>query len=297
MATKRFEEEEDVALPTRKKSVPDEEDEAPAPKRKSVAADEDEPPTPKRRSVPVDEDEVPTPKRRSAPADEDEAPAKPKKKGSDEDDAPRGIDVDFGDERVTKRPGRLERLVLDGAKAVRFALIPGFKVRAGYNHYVEGQGTFVCNSTEDKEADCCKKLGNPGMRAVALVIHYTNAKSKDGTMPKNEEIEWEVKYLRMSRTNFAEISKKKMEDETVYDFDLVMSEKENGIGFQFEKISKTAWWRADEELEAQVLAAAEKFRDGKALSYQLGKKIDDIEYKAMIRKAAKAASKEDEEEI
>jgi hypothetical protein len=266
----RFEEEEDVALPTR---------------RKIATAGEDEAPEPRRQPRPSDEgDKVSTKITKSPKKDEGEEES-------------RGMDVDFGDERIIKRPGRLERLQLDGAKAVRFALIPGFKPKAAYNHYIEGQGTFICNSTEEKQAECCKKLGNPNMRAVALVVHYTNARPKDGSMPKDEDIEWEIKYIRMSRTNFAEISKKKMEDETVYDFDLVMSEKENGIGYTFEKISKTAWWRADEELEATILEAAEKFRDGKALSYQLGKKIDDIEYRAMIRKSAASKAKEEEAEI
>ena len=41
-------------------------------------------------------------------------------------------------------------------------------------------------------------------------------------------------------------------------------------------------------MEADVLEAAEKFRDGKALSWGLGKKVDDLEYKSIIRKAQKA---------
>lgn len=267
----------------------DEEDVVVAPRRRKVVEEED-PEPPKRRKVAEDEDEAPKGKAKSV-KDEDESP---------KEEEQVGIDVDFGDERVSRYPGKLERLKLDGAKTVRFAFIPGFKVKAAFNHYVEGQGTFICNSTDKETALCCQKLGNPGMRAVALVVHYENAKSKDGSMNPNGEIEWSIKYLRMSRTNYAEISRKKMEDETLYDFDLTMSEKEgNNIGFVFEKISKTAWWRKDEELEAEILEAAEKFRDGKALVYALGRKVDELEYKNIIRKAAKETSskKGEEEEI
>jgi len=291
----KYEEEEDVVVtPRRRKVVEDEEEEvAPTSRRKPAPAEEDE--APKKAKVAKDEDEEKPATRRKAVKDDDEDD-KPSKapKGQEEEV---GIDVDFGDERVTKFPGKLERLKLDGANTVRFAFIPGFKVKAAFNHYVEGQGTFVCNSTDKETSLCCQKLGNPGMRAVALVVHYENAKSKDGSMPKDGEIEWSIKYLRMSRTNFAEISRKKMEDETLYDFDLTMSAKPNDqIGFSFEKISKTAWWRKDEDLEAEIMEAAEKFRDGKALSWALGKKIDELEYKIVIKKAAKDASKKDEEE-
>jgi hypothetical protein len=284
MATNRhFEEDEDIILPANKKAVMKEEEDEPKAKQKARFDEEEEEDKP-----------VTTKKKPRFDDEEDEPKAKKGKNGEkDEEDLPLGVDVDFGDEKVMKRPGRLERLEMDGAKAKRFAFIPGFKVKAANTHYIKDQGTFVCNSSEEEETVCCELFGESDFRALAIVVEYTNAKSKDGSMPKDEDIEWEIKYLRMSRKNFSDISKLKMEDETIYDFDLVMRENDNNIGYNFAKISKKAWWRVDEEVEAQVLKAASKFADGKALQYHLGRKASAIEYKLM----AKKAKPQDEDEL
>lgn len=271
--------------------------------RKRKMVDEDEVETPRKRKMDDDEDERP---RKKVVDEEDERPAKKSaKKDDDEDSGPVGMDVDFGDEKIARRKGKIERIQASEGRPVRFALIPGFKVKAADTHYIDGKGTFICNSTDEHEAACCKLFnGDQGsranLRALALVVQYTNAK-KDGTIPKAKdgsvEIEWEIKYIRMSRKNYNDIFKLKTEDETVYDFDIVMAENDNKIGYGFQRISNKAWWCQDEDLKAEILEAAEKFRDGKALTYYLGRKVDDLEYKTMARAIANKGKGSDEDEL
>lgn len=280
-------EEEDVEVTPKKRRVIEEDDDAPVTKKK-VVEDEDERPA-KRRVV----------------EEEDERPAKKAKKEDDDDSGPVGLDVDFGDERIAKKKGKIERLTATEGRATRFALIPGFKVKAADTHYIDGKGTFICLSTDEKEGACCKAFNadqnsRANLRALALVVQYTNAK-KDGTIPKAKDgsvdIEWEVKYIRMSRKNYNDIFKLKTEDESVHDFDIVMAENDNKIGYQFQKISNKAWWQQDDDLKAEILEAAEKFRDGKALTYYLGRRIDELEFKSMARAAANKAPKGEEDEL
>jgi hypothetical protein len=295
---KRFidDEEEDVVVPKKKRVVEDEEDEPVRKPRKQVD-DEEEAPR-KRRPIEEEEDE-PVHKKKARVEDEEEDTKK-------EDDLPQGIDVDFGDERIAYKKARLPRLSLKDAKVARFALIPGFKVKAANTHFIDGSGTYACLANEENPNPiCCQKLNEDqksrqNLRALALVVHYTNAK-KDGTLKKDPDgsvdIEWEIKYLRMSRKNYNDIFGLKTEDESVYDFDITMSENtETGIGFKFNKISNRAWWQQDPELRAEILEAAEAFRDGKDLSRGLGRKIDELEYKALLRKVAQAPKKKDDEE-
>lgn len=276
---RRFiDEDEDVSLPSSsKKSIRDDGQNDPEPVRKKI----------------VIEDDV-----------EDPRKAKKASKPAEEDDGPVGLDVDFGDTRVATRKGKLERLTLENAKVVRFALLPGFKVKAAETHFIDNKGTFVCLSNDEKESICCKKLGNPSLRALALVVQYTNAKPKDGTMPKGEDLEWEIKYLRMSRKNYNDIfalrtveddGDEEVKQESVYDFDIVMYEnEETKIGYKFRKISSKTWWNQDPEIKAEILEAAEKFKDGKALGYYLGKRVDELEYKAMLREGKRKGSETDE---
>jgi hypothetical protein len=303
----RFVDDEDVETPIKKKKrvIEDDEEETPRKVTKRVAEEDDEPPVKKKRVIEEDEEEEEPKKRRSSLKDDEDVKESSKKSG--DEDLPEGMDVDFGDERIAYKKARLPRLKLDGAKVLRFALIPGFRVKAANTHYVDGQGTFICLSDEkNPNALCCQKLNEnqksrQNLRALALVVQYTNAK-KDGTLQKDRDgsvdIEWEVKYLRMSRKNYNDIFALKTEDESVYDFDISMMENaETKIGFKFTKISNKAWWRQDPELEAEILAAAEEFRDGKDLSRGLGRKIDELEYKAIIRKQAAAPRQGEEEEI
>lgn len=285
--------EEDIIVPKKRRVVEDEDEPEPVQKkakRKIEEDDEDEEPV-KKKVKPVIEDD-----------DEDEpAPkAKVKKKVvEDEEEDSIGMEMDIDDDRLVKRQGSIDRLNVEKESVARFAFIPGMKPRAAYVHYIdakEGGGNFICNSTEHHIAECCKLFGSPDMKSTALVVHYTNAKSKDGGKPKNGEVEWAIKAIKMSPSNVNEIRSRRFEGETIYDFDYTMGRATNNNGYTFNKIAPTTWYRSDKEIEQEVLDAAEKFKDGKAMSRLLGRKLSDVEYKLKAKAIARAESRDDEDE-
>ena len=177
----------------------------------------------------------------------------------------------------------LNRIRADKQKVVRFALLPFIKPKAGKSHFVEAKdkkGTFRCLpvKSEDDTPYCCAKLEEDGMlHVVALAIQYVNADSKTGGYAKDANghfppIEWEVGYVDLSRSNYRSVSNLPPEDSDVYDIDMVMSKKENGIGYEFTLKANKARWRQNPALAKEVEAAAQKFlRDGgKKLIGKLG---------------------------
>ena len=240
--------------------------------------------------------------------DEDELPKKPTKKAvmDDEEDELEGKkaapsivvseddDCEFGDAKLMRRGDGLDRVRPAKGDAVRFAIYPGIKPKKAMNHYIDKKGTYRCLTTEDSEGICCKQLGTPNLQIVAIVVHYTNANTKTGKYASdNHETEFEIKYVNLSRTNFADISALVQEDERVDDFDIVMTHRENGIGYKMARVSKEARWKKDKALTKAVAEAAAKFEDGALLTKKLGKRLNAIEWKQFLSTLDGAAEEED----
>jgi hypothetical protein len=244
----------------------------------------------------LEEDEAPAPKAttkskaNAAPADDDE-----------------NLDVSFGDQKLMAKGDGLNRIRAEKGKMVRFALLPFVNPKAAKSHFVETKdkkGTFRCLPVKEGEIPyCCQKLDEEGQQhVVALAIHYTNASPKDGGYEKGTPIEYEIGYVDLSRSNYRAVSNLIPEDGTIFDIDIAMAKKDNGIGYEFvARSTKAARWKLNPELAAEVEAAAQKFvKDGgKKLAGKLGRKLTLIEWKALLagQSNAKEASMEDIEDM
>ena len=238
-----------------------------------------------------DEDEIEVPKNKKKPAvDEDEddfTPGSKDKKKADTVEVSEDDDCEFGDQKLMYRGDGLDRLRPDKGSAVRFAILPFIKPKKAVNHYIDKKGTYRCTSTEEGEGLCCKALnGDDNSKAqlhiVAVVVHYTNANSKSGKYAKEvADTEYEIKFVNLSRANFSDISALVQEDETVDGFDIVMTHRENGIGYKVSRASSEARWRK-KGLTAEIQEACAKFEDGTLLTKKLGKRLTPIEWKALL---------------
>lgn len=235
-----------------------------------------------------DDDEIevkkPTSKKASAKdfEDDDEISLKSKKAEPPAVVVSAEDDCEFGDQKLMYRGDGLDRLRPEKGAAVRFAIIPYLKPKKGNNHYIDKKGTYRCASSEEGEGACCKALGQPNLQIVAAVVHYTNAHGKTGKYAKEvEATEYEVKYVTLSRTNFSDISSLVQEDEKVDDFDIVMTHRENGIGYKFNRVSNEARWKK-KGLATQVKETCAKYEDGVLLTKKLGKRLNPAEWKALI---------------
>jgi hypothetical protein len=210
------------------------------------------------------------------------------------------LDCDWGDTELMKKKDPMPRVRPEKGKAVRFAILPFIKPKKGFNHYIDKKGTYRCLSTEDSEGICCTSglAGNANLAIVALVVKYTNCDPKTGKYGldrdgrKIVDTEWELGHVSLSRTNYTAINRM-MEDEdgatgtpeTVYDFDIIMTHNEaTGIGYTLTRASRTPRYRKDPEMVKAIEAeATEKgLLDGKLLTGRLGRKINAIEWKALL---------------
>jgi len=200
-------------------------------------------------------------------------------------------DVDFGDEDLMKSTN-FERLVVkDKGKFARFTILPHVKPKKAWSHYVEGEGkgSFRCfsdntNKKSPREA-CCKALGEPNLDVIALVLHYTNASAKDGKLEKGVPVEFDIKYVKLSRAQFRDISNLAEEDGSVYGIDIVMSLKNNGIGYQYNRISSKAKYLSNPELVKAVEEAVEPYLNGEKMTKRLPKKIKKSELNGYLAAA------------
>lgn len=250
----------------------------------------------------------------TAVTEEVEAPAPKATKASaavDEDDE--NLDVDFGDQKIMAKGDGLNRIRADKNKVVRFALLPFIKPKSATSHFVEAKekkGTFRCiKPTKEGEIPfCCAKLKEEGMlHVVSLAVLYTNAEDKTGKYSKDKNgnyppVEWEVGYVDLSRSNYRSVSNLAPEDSTPYDIDLVMSKKDNGIGYEFVLAATKAKWKLNPDMAAEIEAAAQKFINdgGKKLISKLGRTLNKIEWQALLSNQAasgKEASLDDIEGI
>jgi hypothetical protein len=250
----------------------------------------------------------------TAVTEEVEAPAPKATKASaavDEDEE--NLDVDFGDQKIMAKGDGLNRIRADKNKVVRFALLPFIKPKSATSHFVEAKekkGTFRClKPTKEGEIPfCCAKLKEEGMlHVVSLAVLYTNAEDKTGKYSKDKNgnyppVEWEVGYVDLSRSNYRSVSNLAPEDSTPYDIDLVMSKKDNGIGYEFVLAATKAKWKLNPDMAVEIEAAAQKFINdgGKKLISKLGRTLNKIEWQALLSNQAasgKEASLDDIEGI
>ena len=120
----------------------------------------------------------------------------------------------------------LDCLTVERAKQVRFSILP-FKTATLANSCV----------------------------VILPVIHYMNADPVTGRYDKNADgslppVEWEIRYLGLSRSNVSEIQGLVGQDETPFNVDFVT------FGRQFHRINRKARWKLNPELAAEVEKAA-----------------------------------------
>jgi len=269
------------------------------PKKKKAAAEDedDEPKKPiKKKESSDDEDEKPKKKAADDAGDEDDDD-KPKKKGGRlEDDTGEG--VEFGDSELMKRKGVLERLNVEEKSTFRrFAIVPFVKPRKGNIHYKKGAGYAFCHSTDEHVAKCCEVLGDPTTYFSALAVQYLNAATKNGKLEPEREIEFDIKWVRLSVTNYQQVSTAPDEDGSVFDLDFVMTPRTQGKGVDIKRISSKAAWKRNPELKKAVEAACAPFLDGKALRKGLGKKLSPAEMRVFLGDAEAAGDDMDDMDV
>lgn len=236
----------------------------------------------------------------SAEDDEEDAPA-PGTKAPAAKQTSDDYDVSFGDEKLMSRSDGLDILRPEKGKTVRFALLSNYlKAKRAFVHYIEKKGTYHCLDSEKNGQVCCTKLGNSQPQIVVLVLHYTNVNPKTGRYDKDANgqyppIQWEIKFVRLSRSAFRRISSLAEEDSTPEAIDIIMSHRDSGIGYEYSKIS-TARWKKNPELVKEVEAAIQPFAadNGKKLLAKLGKKISLLEFRAVL---AGAGTQTDEADL
>lgn len=262
------------------------------------------PSAPAQASVPAPAPTTSTPTQQTGPATPPPTPVQPTPTAAasidDVEDAPTGktatkpaaksvdeYDVSFGDEKLMSKSDGLDILRPDKGKTVRFALLDNYvHAKRAFNHYIEKKGTYHCLSPEKNDGVCCQKLGNSQPQIVSLVLHYTNANAKTGRYEKDAAghyppIQWEIKFVRLSRSAFRRVSSLVEEDGAPQDIDITMNHRDSGIGYEYNKVSP-ARWKKNPQLVAEVEAALQQFADGKKLLTKLGKKISQLEFKAIL---------------
>lgn len=199
------------------------------------------------------------------------------------------FDVEFGDEKLMSRSDGLDICRPEKGKTIRFALLTNYlKAKSVHNHYIEKKGTFYCLSTPESQGVCCQKLGESQPQIVALVLQYTNANPKTGRYDKDSQgvfppIQWEIKFIRLSRSAFRRVSNLAEEEGTAADIDITMCHRDSGIGYEYNKVSP-ARWKRNPELVKEVDEAIKPFLtdNGKKLLSKLGKKISVLQFRAVI---------------
>jgi hypothetical protein len=186
-------------------------------------------------------------------------------------------DISFGsdeaDEMVKAAEG-LPTLKISKAEAARFAFVPGQPLKHAKVHYRDGFGSYRCLSKDGVKQLCCKTDGDPKEKLVAMVFRYANADPSTGRMAKDKKPEVAVQALRLSRSNFRDITNLGINDENETSnpatFDIVMThDASRAFGYQFKATQVLRW----KELGDAPLEMVKPFADGVALSRRLGKTL------------------------
>ncbi len=212
------------------------------------------------------------------------------------------LDTDFDDEKVFARPGQLDQCRPEKGKAARFAFIPKEWIapQTAKSHFVDMTGRdgkptkrrVRCLTPMGNEAEqqyCCTATGKDGeVGVVALVVRYTNADPTTGKYEKDANgnyppVEFAIQFVRLSGFNMRQIKKLPDEDSNPFKIDIVMTHADGrAFGYEFNRKSNVPRWTVDPNIAAAVKAAAQRFLDGKALRSNLGQKMNEIEWKALL---------------
>jgi hypothetical protein len=186
-------------------------------------------------------------------------------------------DITFGSDEadeIAKAADGLPSVKIGKTEAARVALVPGQPLKHTKIHFREGFGSYRCLSKDGVKQTCCKTDGEPKTRFVALVFRYTNADPSTGRMAKGKKPEVAVQALRLSRSNFRDITNLGINDENETSnpatFDIIMShDASRAFGYQFKAAQVLRW----KELGDAPLEMVKPFADGVALSRRLGKTL------------------------
>jgi hypothetical protein len=199
----------------------------------------------------------------------------------------------FDDEGINEAVKSVEGLPvvkISKSEIARIALVPGFKMKKNWIHYLEGSGSIICHSTpENPNAVCCHKLGQPKDRFTALVFRYVNV-GKDGKFVAGATGPVvQVQAVRLSKANARDILDAADEGQSVYTIDLKMRHIEGAaFGYRFTRMSPKNAWRS---IEAEALALAEQYKDGVKLSRVAGKRLNATELNATLASGSASAEK------
>jgi hypothetical protein len=225
------------------------------------------------------------------------------------DDDNEDLSVEFGDENLMAKGDGLDKIFpVEKDRVERAALLTDVvKPLSAWSHFVTGKGSYRCLTQRDAKGNptgelgiCCRKLNKDKKQAASLIIaslalRYTNVDPKTGKYKKDTKtgqaapIEYEIGWLKLSRSGFRKVTLLIKEDGAATDFDLGIAQKESGIGFEYAIIADSARFRQNPELVKEVLEEAAKYADKKQLSSKLGKKITELEWKALLAGAAATA--------
>lgn len=216
------------------------------------------------------------------------------------------FDVEFGDINTMSKGDGFDKISPpenDKKRVVRVAMLTDVvSPKKSWVHFVTNKGPYLCNSERDdkglvtKKAGSDKKLENDDrqkaqLSVIVLALWYKNADPLTGKYLKKKDkdgneyfdpIEWELGWLKLSRSGFRRVSQMIQEDTKPHEFDMLISWKDSGIGFDYNVISSKARFRQNTELAEEVLDAAAIFSDGVKLTEKLGKKVTELEFAAVL---------------
>lgn len=207
-------------------------------------------------------------------------------------------DVEFGTEKYMKSNDFLP-IKPEKAQVVRFAFVPGMKLKHGKVHFFDRVGSVRCLSDNGGKAICCEKadkLTAAKDKFIGLVFVYTNADKATGKLGPDMTPEIAVKPIRLSRANYSEISQLPDEDSNVYGIDIKMRHDESrAFGYKFTPLSRAPRWK---QVEKHALELAGPYTDGVLLDKLLGKKLSKAELAQLLTgKGAAEADLSDMEDL
>ena len=219
----------------------------------------------------------------------------------------RADDIEFGDEELMKKGDGFDKFAPpenDKRRVVRVCMLSDIlPPKLARTHFLTNKGMFRCNSVYEKgklvkQAKSDAMLANDDKQksqftVVVLALWYVNADPYDGKYKKGKDgeiapIEWQIGYIKLSKSGYGRVSRLVPEDRKPREIDIMIAWKENKIGFDYSVLTQDARFRKSSELTKEVMEAAEAFRDGKRLAQCLGKKITELEFMAML--AGKSAT-------
>ena len=148
---------------------------------------------------------------------------------------------DYRQERPRRGTERMKGLgvdclVPDRVKAARFAILP-FRTATVTNPF----------------------------RIIVPVVHYTNADPDTGKYQKVADgsalpIEWEIRYVELTRFELEDVKRLPDEGQTEYDIDIVLTRPNDTI-YKLNRVYSKARWKQNPELAKQVEKAAAEASD------------------------------------